>query len=140
MENLFKPDMTLQQMNKILERYCFDSNGKTVLATKAIPLTYEDYRLMKDRLDNFINFNGDASGYFDVQLSIIITWIFAEKFHQKDLSKTFIQSLMTLPQHHFKSYIDMMASTMIEYNLETFGEDYEELSGLCNIIHKHAFT
>lgn len=138
MENLFKPEMTLQQMNKILERCCLEHKGRAILAVDAIPLTYEDYELMKKRMDNYINFSGDASGYFEVQLCIVITWIFAEKFHQKDFSKNFMQSLMTLPQHHFKSYIDMIASAMIEYNLETFGEDYEKASGICNIIHKHA--
>ena len=139
MSNLFKPEMTLQKMNEILESYCLNNKGGgPVLAIKAIPLTHDDYMLLRERIDGYINFTGDVSAYFDVQLCIIVTWIFGENFQHKNLSKEFIESMMTLPQHHLKSYFGMFASTMIEYNLETFGEDYEDMIGICNIIHKHA--
>ena len=138
MSNLFKPEMTLQQMNEILENYCLDSTGSAILAVNVIPLTYEDYTHMRDLLFGYINYTGDVSAYFGVQLCIIVTWIFGEKYQNKSLSSVFNERMMTLPQHHLKSYCGMFASTMIEYNLETYGEDYEDFIGICNIIHKQA--
>ncbi len=138
MGNLFKPEMTLQEMNDILEKYCLNHKGSLILAVKIFPVTEEDYQLLKKCTKEYVNYIGDVSAYFEVRLCILVTWIFGEFFQSKSLSKIFMRDMMNLPQHHLKSYFGMFAATMIEYNLETFGEDYENMMGICNIIHKHA--
>ena len=138
MSNLFKPEMTLQEMNDILEGYYLNHKGSLILAIKIFPVTEEDYQLLKSRVKGYVNYTGDVSAYFEVRLCILITWIFGEFFQNKSLSKVFTKDMMKLPQHHLKSYFGMFAATMIEYNLDTFGEDYEDMNSICNIIHKHA--
>jgi len=138
MSNLFKTEMTLQEMNDVLEEYCLKNKGGPILAVNTFPVTYDDYVLLKSRIDGYVNYTGDVSAYFEVQLCILATWIFGEAFQNKSLSKNFNEKMLTLPQHHLKSYFGMFAATMIEYNLETFGEDYEDMTGICNIIHRQA--
>lgn len=138
MNNLFKPEMTLQEMNDVLAEYCLNHKGGPILAVKIFPVTEEDYQLLRNRIKGYVNYTGDVSAYFEVQLCILITWIFGEFFQGKSLSKPFMRDMLKLPQHHLKSYFGMFAATMIEYNLETFGEDYEDMNGICNIIHKQA--
>ena len=48
MGNLFKPEMTLQEMNDILEKYCLNHKGSLILAVKIFPVTEEDYQLLKN--------------------------------------------------------------------------------------------
>ena len=114
MSNLFKQNMTLPEMERLLEQYC-KNDGTAINVTEKIPLSRDDMVLMRSYLDTFVNLKGDVSAFYDVNLN-----------------------LSRLPQHHFKYYVELFSNTLIEFNINTFNEDYEELSGICNIMHKQA--
>lgn len=137
MKHLFTENTTLPEMEAILEDYfhTHDISGKV---PDNLPLSREDAALMRSYLDSFVNMKGDVSAYYDFTLAIIITWIFAEKYDGADYSKLCMEHLSQLPQHHFKYYVDLFSNTLIEFNLNTFDEDYERIDGICRIIKKHA--
>ena len=137
MSNLFKQNMTLPEMERLLEQYC-KNDGTAINVTEKIPLSRDDMVLMRSYLDTFVNLKGDVSAFYDVNLAIIITWIFAEKYDGEDYSKRCYLNLSRLPQHHFKYYVELFSNTLIEFNINPFNEDYEELSGICNIMHQQA--
>lgn len=137
MKNLFTPQMTLPEMEKILESYC-QNDGTAINVVKKIPLTRDDMVLMRSYLDSFVNLKGDASAFHEVNLAVIVTWIFAERYDKEDYSKQCFHTLSKLPQHHFKYYVELFSNALIEFNINTFNEDYEDLRGICNIMHRQA--
>lgn len=138
MMNLFTPYTPLTEMQKILESYCQTDNGNKILIVKEVPLSRADFDLMHDHLNHFVNLTGDVSAYFDIRLTVVATWIFEEKFFQRDLSKDFTERMMLVPQHHYRYYMDLFSATLLEYNIDTFGEDYDDTAGLLSIIRRQA--
>lgn len=96
MSNLFKQNMTLPEMERLLEQYC-KNDGTAINVTEKIPLSRDDMVLMRSYLDTFVNLKGDVSAFYDVNLAIIITWIFAEKYDGEDYSKRCYLNLSRLP-------------------------------------------
>ena len=105
MSNLFKQNMTLPEMERLLEQYC-KNDGTAINVTENIPLSRNDMVLMRSYLDTFVNLKGDVSAFYDVNLAIIITWIFAEKYDGKDYSKRCYFNLSRIRRHHFKCYVE----------------------------------
>lgn len=138
MTDLFNSNTTLPEMEDILALYCLHDTEHMIHAAEDIPLTKKDFNQMLGYLKSFVNWLGDASAYRDVKLTIIVAWIFAEKFSKKDLSKVFLKSVAQLPQHHYRFYMDLLASAIVEFNLDTYSENYDDIYGLINIIHKQA--
>ena len=98
MSNLFKQNMTLPEMERLLEQYC-KNDGTAINVTEKIPLSRDDMVLMRSYLDTFVNLKGDVSAFYDVNLAIIITWIFAEKYDgdaQYAAQLTFVSTLSSI--------------------------------------------
>ena len=70
MSNLFKQNMTLPEMERLLEQYC-KNDGTAINVTEKIPLSRDDMVLMRSYLDTFVNLKGDVSAFYDVNLAII---------------------------------------------------------------------
>ncbi len=138
MSDLFTPYATLPEMEKLTEHYCQKNVDRSVLVTNNIPITQADMKLMRKYFESYINMTGNVSAYFDVRLALIVSWIFAEKYHYFDFEKYFIDWIEHLPQHHVRSYLDLFAATILEFDLETFGEDYEDIAGLIHVVKKQA--
>lgn len=138
MMNLLNPTMSLYDIESVLEHYCLSSPDSNVIVTRSIPLSFEDYALMHNLIHNFVNMTGDVSAYSGFHLTILVTWIMGEKFAGHNLRFELYEGISKLPQHHLRYYIDMFVSTLNEYYIETFDEDYDDLEGICKIISRHA--
>ena len=62
MSNLFKQNMTLPEMERLLEQYC-KNDGTAINVTEKIPLSRDDMVLMRSYLDTFVNLKGDVSAF-----------------------------------------------------------------------------
>lgn len=136
--NLLNPTMNLYDIESVLERYCLSTLDSNVIITRSIPLSWEDYALMHNLIHNFVNMTGDVSAYSGFQLTLLVTWIMGEKFTGRNLRNELYEGISRLPQHHLRYYIDMFVSTFNEFYIETFGEDYDDLEGICRIVSRHA--
>lgn len=141
MTNLFKPNSTILDIEKILVNYCIQpKGGNCILPIHDIPLTDEDVEYMLGFLHTYMNFSGDVSAYYDIRLTILMAWIFSTKIKNQDFTDNFKENMTKIPQHHRRFYLEMFTSTIYEYNIETFGLNFEKEDGICRIILKHAET
>lgn len=139
MDNLFRHDMSLMDIEQRLESYFLHRENHHHLLCR-IPLSPTDCELMIRKFTSLSRFQNEAGIYEELTLSIVVMWAFCFKYNM--YKEQFLDKMAhytdTLPQHLGRYYKDLLYSVFDEYGLETFGKDTNSMESLCEIIEMHA--
>lgn len=139
MDNLFRPEMNLMEMEQHLQTYFSHRENYHHHLICQIPLSPADCGLMVQKFDSLTRFENEIGIYEDLALSIIVMWTFCNKYNinKNDFLNRLIHHTNSLPQHRGRYYKVMLFPVFDEYGLETFGRNINTIETLCEVIDMH---
>lgn len=135
MLNIFNENTTLSEAENTLDNIYQKDIAKQKLITSA-PLSEDDVK----KLSYLVHCVKDdkIEDYEKIKLSIVVLWAFQAYYGNFDHKKKYKDLINNLPQHHYRSYLDIVGSVFEEYAFATFGYNYYTAYGQAEIIDLHA--
>ena len=140
MKNLFFDTTNVFDAEKKLKGYFNSNNDNKNNFIGTLPVNEDDCTYLLSKLHHLNDSMASLSYYEQIPLCVLVLWTFAIKY--KDINPGLLKQTMnyshSIPQHHFKFYIEMLTNAVAEYSIETFGIDYTNTPGLAKVIEMHA--
>jgi hypothetical protein len=135
MKHLFDHSATLSHAEDILKTY-FSRESIEHNNILNVNITEEDCLFLIDKLSLTNPENSQVKHYYNYQLCILTAITYANIYEiEKEEGLTFIESILSkIPQHHTKYFLEVIATSIDDYNIDTFGEDTLSVTGICEII------
>lgn len=117
-ENLLKENMTLAEMDAVLERFLTE-NSLTVRILTDIPLSKEEYQLLLERLSETGNGLRAIQRY---RLCVLTAWAYALHYGEESAEKyhAVMERLNGIPQYSVRQFLKVCGSTFEDFGLNTY--------------------
>ncbi len=139
MKNLFDNVNDILDAEKILENY-FNPNINKTNMIAASHLSENDCLYLLAELTKLGKANTPISFYKEIPLCILAVWTFALRYENKNplLKEHVFNYSETVPQHHFRFYVEILTNAIAEFSIDTFGINYTTAAGLETVLDLHA--
>ena len=135
-EGLFKRDMTLTEMNHVLERaLSADWPGVRIIAD--LPVSKEDYYILKEGLAP-VKSNLPLLQHYRV--SMVTAWVFAQ--HYEDAKKVdcryMVEKWARIPQYSSRQFVNICNSVFVDYGAGLYFSEIHTEQELDRMVAAHA--
>lgn len=122
-EKLFKKNMTLVEMDAVLEQFLAE-NSSAVRILADIPLSEEEYILLLDRLSRA---GRDMATMQRYRLCVLMAWAYALHYGEESAVQyhMIMEELDDIPQYFVRQFLKVCGSTFEDFGLNTY---YSEIN------------
>ncbi len=139
---LFDKEMTLHEMEALLARKLKEEQGgvREHRIIGDLELTCEDYKILSENLREIQQFRYDIIVLEHYKLCKLTAWIFALRYEREEdfIYEEIKSTILELPQHVQRMFIELCESAFMEYGIQQFGVDVKDVEGLLSNLAIHA--
>lgn len=137
--NLLQTPLTLLEIEHLLERE-LRNDDKNYRIVGDLGLTYEDYCFLSLKAKGLKKYENNLDMLEEYRVVILVSWVFALRYAspEKVTREVMYNKINSMQQHAMRKTITMLAETLEEYGVNTFGKDIYSIEGLLTVIGIHA--